>query len=224
MNSVIQLECVCKHFYTNKIKTTALNKVSLQVDKGEFIAITGKSGSGKSTLLNAIGLFSNIDSGSLHLNGFDVSAISQKKKLKYRREHLGYVFQSFNLIPDLSVLDNIMLPLKFRGVPHKDRLGLAEQELERMELIARKDHYPSQLSGGQQQRVAIARTMACKPSIILADEPTGNLDEKTGQRVLDILLEVNDTSASTIIMVTHSVAAASVAGRRVSMVDGELVN
>ncbi|MEI8704692.1 ABC transporter ATP-binding protein [Pseudoalteromonas sp. B62] len=192
--------------------------------KGDFLAITGKSGSGKSTLLNAIGLFSDITSGNIELNGFNVSNISQKQKLQFRRENLGYVFQSFNLIPDLTVLENVMLPLKFRGVTLKNRLEQAEQELENMELSARKEHYPSQLSGGQQQRVAIARTMACRPNIILADEPTGNLDEKTGQKVLDILLRANTENNATIVMVTHSDIAASIASKQVNMVDGHLIN
>ncbi|KKE81880.1 phosphonate ABC transporter ATP-binding protein [Pseudoalteromonas luteoviolacea S4047-1] len=224
MSNMIKLENVYKHFYTKKLKTTALNNVSLQVEKGEFLAITGTSGSGKSTLLNAIGLFSNIDEGLIELNGTSVAGISQKKKLKYRREHLGYVFQSFNLIPDLSVIENVMLPLKFRGIGLKERMALAEQELEKLSLSSRCDHYPSQLSGGQQQRVAIARTMACQPSIILADEPTGNLDEKTGQTVLDILHHANTACDATIVMVTHSDKAASMANRQVKMVQGELVS
>ncbi len=224
MNKIIRLENVYKSFYTKKIQTTALNNISLEVDKGEFLAITGKSGSGKSTLLNAIGLFSDIDEGKLEINGFNISNISQRQKLDYRREYLGYVFQSFNLIPDLTVLENVMLPLKYRGIARNERLKIAEKELDEIELSARKEHYPSQLSGGQQQRVAIARTMACKPSIILADEPTGNLDEKTGNLVLDILKSANSSLGTTIVMVTHSDIAANMAHRQIQMEQGALVN
>jgi putative ABC transport system ATP-binding protein len=224
LNKIIRLENVYKSFYTKKIQTTALNNISLEVDKGEFLAITGKSGSGKSTLLNAIGLFSDIDEGKLEINGFNISNISQRQKLDYRREYLGYVFQSFNLIPDLTVLENVMLPLKYRGIARNERLKIAEKELDEIELSARKEHYPSQLSGGQQQRVAIARTMACKPSIILADEPTGNLDEKTGNLVLDILKSANSSLGTTIVMVTHSDIAANMAHRQIQMEQGALVN
>lgn len=223
MSNMIKLENVYKHFYTRKLKTTALNNISFQVDKGEFVAIMGKSGSGKSTLLNAIGLFSNIDSGQFELNGANVCGLSQKQKLNYRRGLLGYVFQSFNLIPDMTVLENVMLPLKFRGIAQQERIALAEKELELMELSSRKEHYPSQLSGGQQQRVAIARVMACKPELILADEPTGNLDDKTGQNILDILQYANTACNATIVMVTHSEKAASVANRQLKMVEGTLV-
>lgn len=222
MSNLIKLENVYKYFYTQRLKTTALNNVSLQVDKGEFVAIMGKSGSGKSTLLNTIGLFSNIDSGQFELNGTNVCRISRQQKLNYRRGLLGYVFQSFNLIPDMTVLENVMLPLKFRGIGLQERISLAEKQLEQMELLSRKDHYPSQLSGGQQQRVAIARVMSGKPEIILADEPTGNLDDKTGQNILEILQHANTACNTTIVMVTHSEKAAGVASRQLTMVEGQL--
>ncbi|WP_145530585.1 darobactin export ABC transporter ATP-binding protein [Yersinia alsatica] len=206
--------------YINKtIKTKVLNHLSFSVEKGDFVAIMGPSGSGKSTLLNIIGMFDNLDSGSLTLAGKDVTNLTYSQKIILRRALIGYIFQSFNLISHLSVFDNIALPLKYRGINKKERIERVDQVLTLFGIENRRDHKPIQLSGGQQQRVAIARAMVSKPALLLADEPTGNLDSKNSQTVLQQLKNINK-KGTTIIMVTHSDEASAYGNRVVNMKDG----
>ncbi|MGF1729838.1 ABC transporter ATP-binding protein [Photobacterium kasasachensis] len=220
---MIELSLATKQFETETIQTTALNKVNLSIEQGEFVSIMGPSGSGKTTLLNILGMFENLDTGNYTLLDKSVRELSYGARLELRRECLGYVFQSFNLIPHLSVLENVELPLKYRGYKRLDRKRLALESLEKMSLGNRVDHMPYQISGGQQQRVAIARACVSKPTLILADEPTGNLDTTSGQTVLDALCDIN-RNGTTIVMVTHSKVAASMSSRKLNMVDGQIVD
>ncbi|CNC81205.1 darobactin export ABC transporter ATP-binding protein [Yersinia alsatica] len=208
-----------KCYITKTIKTKVLNHLSFSVEKGDFVAIMGPSGSGKSTLLNIIGMFDNLDSGSLTLAGKDVTKLTYSQKIILRRSLIGYIFQSFNLISHLSVFDNIALPLKYRGINKKERIERVDQVLTLFGIENRRDHKPIQLSGGQQQRVAIARAMVSKPALLLADEPTGNLDSKNSHTVLQQLKNINK-KGTTIIMVTHSDEASAYGNRVVNMKDG----
>ncbi|CNH27736.1 ABC transporter ATP-binding protein [Yersinia frederiksenii] len=208
-----------KCYITKTIKTKVLNHLSFSVEKGDFVAIMGPSGSGKSTLLNIIGMFDNLDSGSLTLAGKDVTNLTYSQKIILRRALIGYIFQSFNLISHLSIFDNIALPLKYRGINKKERIERVDQVLTLFGIENRRDHKPIQLSGGQQQRVAIARAMVSKPALLLADEPTGNLDSKNSQTVLQQLKNINK-KGTTIIMVTHSDEASAYGNRVVNMKDG----
>nr|WP_287404460.1 ABC transporter ATP-binding protein [Candidatus Brachybacter algidus] len=200
---MIKLNNVSKVYRTDTIETTALHHLDLNIEKGEFISIMGPSGCGKSTLLNIVGLLDEPTQGKIIIDGNEISEYNTKATAKFRNEKLGFIFQSFHLIPDLSVLDNVELPLLYRNIGAKERRELALEALESVNLINRINHYPSQLSGGQKQRVAIARAIVGKPAVLLADEPTGNLDSVMGNEVMSILLRLNEELKTTIVMVTH---------------------
>lgn len=200
---MILLENVEKVYRTKTIETTALNKINLHVQEGEFLSIMGPSGCGKSTLLNIIGLLDDPTAGKVSIGGHAIQNTHTKAIAKFRNKNLGFIFQSFHLIPDLSVVDNVELPLLYRSIGSKERRRLAEEALNSVGLKNRKSHYPSQLSGGQKQRVAIARAIVGNPKIILADEPTGNLDSAMGDEVMNILIDLNKKNKTTIVMVTH---------------------
>jgi putative ABC transport system ATP-binding protein len=204
------------------IETTALSNVNFEVSKGEFVAIMGPSGCGKSTLLNILGLLDNSDSGEFYFEGVEVSVFSEKQRTNLRKGNIGFIFQSFNLIDELNIFENIELPLLAMNVPQSMRKKKVDEILEQMRIGHRRDHFPRQLSGGQQQRVAIARALITKPKLILADEPTGNLDSSNGEQVMQLLEEMNSTG-TTIIMVTHSLNHAERAHRIVNLFDGHLV-
>jgi putative ABC transport system ATP-binding protein len=219
---MIRLSKVSKTYRTDKIETLALKDIDLEVERGEFVAMMGPSGCGKSTLLNLIGLLDRPGSGSVQIDGAAIQAYRDKDVARLRNRTFGFVFQSFHLIPDLRVIDNVELPLLYRSMSGGERRRLAREALERVGLGARMDHYPNQLSGGQQQRVAIARAIVGKPLVLLADEPTGNLDSKMGAEVIDILLKLN-AEGTTVIMVTHDEQEARRVGRIVRVFDGQLV-
>ena len=220
---MIKLENIQKVFRTEEVETVALGGVSLEVKKGEFVAIMGPSGCGKSTLLNILGLLDNPTSGQYLLDGEDVGSLKESQRTKVRKGQIGFVFQSFNLIDDLTVEENVELPLTYLGVPKKERKQRVDEVLRRMSISHRSHHFPQQLSGGQQQRVAIARAVVTNPKIILADEPTGNLDSKNGLEVMQLLSELNKEQGTTIVMVTHSERDAGYAQRIVSLLDGQVV-
>ena len=211
-----------KVFRTESVETTALNGINLEINKGEFLAIMGPSGCGKSTLLNLLGLLDNPTSGELWFMGEEVSRYTENNRTDLRNGNLGFVFQSFNLIDELTVFENVELPLLYAGVPAKERITRVNAALDRMQIAHRTEHYPQQLSGGQQQRVAIARAIVTNPHIILADEPTGNLDSVNGSEVMHLLLELNKEGA-TVVMVTHSEENARMAGRLIRMMDGNIL-
>lgn len=211
-----------KIFRTEEVETLALNKVSIEVKEGEFIAIMGPSGCGKSTLLNILGLLDNPTSGEYYLNGIEVSRYTEAQRTKLRKGIIGFVFQSFNLIDELNVYENIELPLLYMGVSAAERKKKVQEAMERMAIVHREKHFPQQLSGGQQQRVAIARAVVANPKLILADEPTGNLDSKNGQEVMNLLSELNK-EGTTIVMVTHSQHDAGFASRTINLFDGQVV-
>lgn len=208
-----------KIFRTESVQTIALNEISIDISEGEFVAIMGPSGCGKSTLLNILGLLDNPTSGELWFIGKEVSRYSENDRTDMRNGNIGFVFQSFNLIDELTVFENVELPLLYAGVPVRERVDRVNKALERMQISHRTEHYPQQLSGGQQQRVAIARAIVTNPKIILADEPTGNLDSTNGNEVMLLLKELNKDGA-TVVMVTHSEENAREAGRIVRMMDG----
>ena len=220
---MITLKNIKKVFKTEEIETWALQNVNLEVKKGEFVAIMGPSGCGKSTLLNILGLLDNPSEGTYMLDGKDVSHMSEDDRTDLRKGRLGFVFQSFNLIDELSVVENVELPLLYMGTPKKERRRLVNEVVERVAMSHRAQHFPAQLSGGQQQRVAIARAVISRPQIILADEPTGNLDSKHGMEVMELLKELHN-EGTTIIMVTHSQHDANYADRVVNLFDGEIVS
>jgi putative ABC transport system ATP-binding protein len=222
--AMIRLENVEKVYRTDRIETIALSNVSLDVAEGEFVSIMGPSGSGKSTLLHVMGLLDAPTKGSVTLNGRKVESYSDAALAKVRNAELGFVFQTFHLVPDLSVLDNVEVPLLYRGTGGKERRKRAEAALERVGLSARTRHYPSQLSGGQQQRVAIARAIVGAPRILLADEPTGNLDSAMGDEVLDLLKDLNTRERCTVVMVTHDERQAAKTHRTVRLFDGRPVS
>ena len=219
---MLKVEDLKKSFVTEEVETIALNGVSFEVKEGEFVAIMGPSGCGKSTLLNILGLLDNPDGGSYRLLDKEVGQLREKDRTMFRKGNIGFVFQSFNLIDELSVEENIELPLIYMGVKPSERKERVKKMLDRMSISHRTRHFPQQLSGGQQQRVAIARALVSNPKLILADEPTGNLDSKNGQDVMQLLKELND-DGTTIIMVTHSQHDASYASRVICMLDGEIV-
>ena len=220
---MIKLENIKKVFRTEEVETWALREVNLEVKEGEFVAIMGPSGCGKSTLLNILGLLDTPTNGSYMLNGKDVSKLKESERTDIRKGVIGFVFQSFNLIDELNVFENIELPLLYVGTSTKERRKRIEAVMDRMAISHRRKHFPSQLSGGQQQRVAIARAVLTNPKIILADEPTGNLDSKNGKEVMQLLSELHK-EGTTIIMVTHSQHDASYADRIVNLYDGQIVN
>ena len=220
---MIKTDCISKVFRTEEVETHALVNVSLEVKKGEFVAVMGPSGCGKSTLLNILGLLDRPTNGQYILDGKDMSALTEKERNVFRRGMLGFVFQSFNLIDELTVEENIELPLLYMKVPAAERKRRITDALKRMAIEHRAKHFPSQLSGGQQQRVAIARAVVMQPKIILADEPTGNLDSKNGLEVMGLLRELH-REGTTIVMVTHSARDAAYSDRIVNLFDGCVVD
>ena len=220
---MIKVTNLSKIFRTEEIETTALNGVSFEIKDGEFVAIMGPSGCGKSTLLNILGLLDNPSEGSYQLLGQEVAKLKEKDRTKYRKGNIGFVFQSFNLIDELNVYENVELPLKYLNISSSERKQRVTAMLKRMNISHRAQHFPQQLSGGQQQRVAIARAVVSNPKLILADEPTGNLDSKNGKEVMDLLTELNQ-EGTTIVMVTHSQKDAACAQRIVNLFDGEIVS
>lgn len=220
---MIKTEKLIKVFRTEEVETVALNGVSINVEDGEFVAIMGPSGCGKSTLLNILGLLDNPNGGEYWLDGESVGNLKEKDRTKYRRGRIGFVFQSFNLIDELTVEENVDLQLRYLGVQSKERRERVTEILRKVGLSQRAKHYPQQLSGGQQQRVAIARAVVGKPKLILADEPTGNLDSKSGQAVMELLSQLN-AEGTTIVMVTHSKHDALMANRIINLFDGQVVD
>jgi putative ABC transport system ATP-binding protein len=211
-----------KIFRTEEIETTALNNVTLEIKQGEFVAIMGPSGCGKSTLLNIIGLLDNPSDGEYYFDGREVGKLSERNRTQLRKGNIGFVFQSFNLIDELTVFENIELPLIYLKLKSRERRDKVQQVLESMKMGHRKNHFPQQLSGGQQQRVAISRAVVTNPKLILADEPTGNLDSKNGLEVMNLLTELN-RAGTTIIMVTHSLENAAFAHRVINLFDGQII-
>lgn len=220
---MITVNNLSKVFRTEEIETTAVNNVSFTISEGEFVAIMGPSGCGKSTLLNVLGLLDNPTSGSYQLLGEEVGQLKEKDRTKFRKGNIGFVFQSFNLIDELNVYENVELPLKYLNISASERKERVNAILKRVAIAHRAQHYPQQLSGGQQQRVAIARALVARPKLILADEPTGNLDTKNGKEVMDLLCELNK-EGTTVVMVTHSKRDASAAQRILHLLDGALVS
>jgi len=212
-----------KLYRTDEVETTALDRVSLEINEGEFVAIMGPSGCGKSTLLNILGLLDNPTSGTLNFLGVDVSGFSERQRANTRKANIGFVFQSFNLIDELTVYENVELPLFYLGVPSAEREKRVQQVLERMQIMHRKNHFPQQLSGGQQQRVAVGRAIVATPKLILADEPTGNLDSAHGSEVMKLLTQLNE-EGTTIVMVTHSSHDAEFSHRIIHLFDGHVVS
>lgn len=219
---MLKVEELCKSFRTEEVETIALNKVSFEVHEGEFVAVMGPSGCGKSTLLNILGLLDNPTSGKYYLLGREVGTLKEKDRTLYRKGKIGFVFQSFNLIDELNVFENVELPLIYLRVKASLRKKKVAEILDRMNISHRARHFPQQLSGGQQQRVAIARAVVSNPNLILADEPTGNLDSKNGKEVMDLLTELNK-EGTTVVMVTHSQHDAAFASRTLNLFDGEII-
>jgi putative ABC transport system ATP-binding protein len=222
INAMIKTNSLTKVFRTEEVETTALNKVNIEVKEGEYVAVMGPSGCGKSTLLNILGLLDNPTSGSYIFNGTEVANLKERDRTMFRKGNIGFVFQSFNLIDELNVYENVELPLIYLKMKSGERKKMVEDVLERMKISHRAKHFPQQLSGGQQQRVAIARAVVANPKLILADEPTGNLDSKNGIEVINLLTELNK-EGTTIIMVTHSDRDAGYAHRIINLFDGQVV-
>lgn len=220
---MIKVTDLSKIFRTEEIETTALNGVSFEIKEGEFVAIMGPSGCGKSTLLNILGLLDNPSGGSYELMGQEVAKLKERDRTRFRKGNIGFVFQSFNLIDELNVFENVELPLKYLNIGAGERKRRVTEILKRMNISHRAQHFPQQLSGGQQQRVAIARAVVSNPKLVLADEPTGNLDSRNGKEVMDLLTELN-LEGTTIVMVTHSQKDASVAQRTINLFDGQIVS
>jgi putative ABC transport system ATP-binding protein len=221
---MIGLQGIEKVYRTDRIETVALTNVNLEVREGEFISVMGPSGCGKSTLLNLMGLLDVPSKGTVQINGSPITSHSDRALAAIRNREIGFVFQTFHLIPDLSVVDNVEIPLLYRRMSARDRRNRALRALDRVGLTSRVHHFPSQLSGGQQQRVAIARAIVGSPRILLADEPTGNLDSQMGEEIMTILKELNEQEQSTIVMVTHDQQKAEQTGRIVRLFDGRQVN
>lgn len=221
--TMIRLDDVTKVYRTDRIETLALDTIDLTVEEGELLAIMGPSGCGKTTLLNLMGLLDTPSGGTIHLDGSPIRSRKDKVLAKIRNEKIGFVFQSFHLIPDLKVLDNVEIPLLYRDVSAKERRRRALEVLDRVGLSSRVGHFPSQLSGGQQQRVAIARALVGSPRLLLADEPTGNLDSAMGHEILSLLERINQDGGTTVIMVTHDPAMAGRAHRTLRLYDGRQV-
>ena len=219
---MIKTNNLVKVFTTEEVETTALNNVNLEVKEGEFVAVMGPSGCGKSTLLNVLGLLDNPTDGEYHFLGYEVSKYSERQRANLRKENIGFVFQSFNLIDELTVFENVELPLLYLNVPTAKRKEKVNAVLEQMDIIHRSGHFPQQLSGGQQQRVAVSRALVSNPKMILADEPTGNLDSSNGDEVMKLLTDLN-ANGTTFVMVTHSPAYAEYAHRSVHLFDGQIV-
>lgn len=222
-NHLIKIEGVTKVFYTDEVETHALAGIHLDIKKGEYVSIAGPSGCGKSTLLSIIGLLDSPTDGKYWLNGAAVEELGLGDRSRIRNREVGFIFQSFNLIGDLNVFENVELPLTYRGMPSAERRKRVQDALERVGMSHRMKHYPSQLSGGQQQRVAVARALSGEPAVLLADEPTGNLDSKNGEAVMDLLQELHRAGA-TIVMVTHDQRFARHAQRSINLFDGRIVD
>ena len=220
---MIKVSNLSKVFRTEEIETTALNGVSFEIKDGEFVAIMGPSGCGKSTLLNILGLLDNPTEGDYEFDGTEVAKLKEKDRTKFRKGNIGFIFQSFNLIDELNVYDNIELPLRYLNISASERKARVTEMMKRMSISHRAKHFPQQLSGGQQQRVAIARACVANPKMILADEPTGNLDSKNGREVMLLLQELNN-EGTTIVMVTHSQKDAAMAQRTIDLFDGKIVS
>lgn len=220
---MIKIEQLSKIFRTEEVETSALLKVNTIIEKGDFVAVMGPSGCGKSTLLNIIGLLDNPTEGKYYFDGQEVGHLRESQRTKLRKGNIGFVFQSFNLIDELNVYENVELPMIYLKMKQNERKRLVNEVLERMQMGHRAKHFPQQLSGGQQQRVAIARAVVASPKLVLADEPTGNLDSKNGFEVMELLTELN-RSGTTIIMVTHSTHDAGFAHRIINLFDGQVVN
>jgi putative ABC transport system ATP-binding protein len=212
-----------KRYTTEEVETTALNNVNLEVKEGEFVAVMGPSGCGKSTLLNIIGLLDNPSEGEFYFLDVEVSKFSERQRANMRKSNIGFIFQSFNLIDELTVFENVELPLLYQGIETKKRKEMVEEVLDQIQIAHRRDHFPQQLSGGQQQRVAISRAVVGKPKLILADEPTGNLDSKNGEDVMKLLTDLNE-AGTTIVMVTHSHIDSEFANRIIHLFDGHIVS
>ena len=210
-----------KLYTTEEIETTALNNFNIDIKEGEYVAIMGPSGCGKSTLLNVLGLLDNPSGGEYHFLDHEVSNYSERQRADLRKANIGFVFQSFNLIDELTVYENVELPLLYLGYSSSERKRRVDEGLEKMQIVHRKNHFPMQLSGGQQQRVAVARAVIAKPSLILADEPTGNLDSKNGTEVMKMLTDLNE-AGTTIIMVTHAKEYADIAKKTINLFDGQI--
>lgn len=219
---MIKTENLQKIFRTEEVETWALSEVSIEINEGEFVAVMGPSGCGKTTLLNILGLLDNPTSGKYFLNGTDVSKFTENQRTSLRKGVIGFVFQSFNLIDELNVYENIELPLLYMRIPASERKQRVKEAMNRMAISHREKHFPQQLSGGQQQRVAIARAVVANPKLILADEPTGNLDSRNGAEVMNLLGDLN-REGTTIVMVTHSQHDAGYAGRIINLFDGKVV-
>jgi putative ABC transport system ATP-binding protein len=219
---MLQTKNLCKVFQTSEVETTALKNIDLEIKSGEFVAIMGPSGCGKSTLLNLFGLLDEPSSGTISFNGIEISGYKEKQRTLLRKGNIGFIFQSFNLIEELTVSQNVELPLYYLGYNAKQRKVKSEEIIEKMNIFHRKSHYPQQLSGGQQQRVAIARAVVTNPKLVLADEPTGNLDSENGEQVMNLLKKLSD-DGTTVIMVTHSSEDAEKADRVIHLFDGQIV-
>ncbi|NIM90232.1 MAG: ATP-binding cassette domain-containing protein [Candidatus Aminicenantes bacterium] len=220
---MIKTKDLKKIYTTEEVETTALNNVNLEVQEGEYVAVMGPSGCGKSTLLNVIGMIDKATTGEYHFMGEEVSKYSERQRANIRKANIGFVFQSFNLIDELTVYENVELPLLYLGYSSSERKKRVHEVLEQMELMARKNHFPQQLSGGQQQRVAVSRAIVARPKLILADEPTGNLDSAHGEEVMRLIGELHETG-TTIVMVTHSPAYAEYGHRTIHLFDGHIVS
>lgn len=219
---MIKITNLEKIYRTEEVETIALNDLSFDVREGEFVAVMGPSGCGKSTLLNILGLLDDPDAGSFLFNGVEVAKFNERKRADMRKKNIGFVFQSFNLIDELTVFENVELPLMYAGVKKAERKARVDEVLEKVQIMHRRNHFPQQLSGGQQQRVAVARAVVNKPKLILADEPTGNLDSSNGNEVMQMLTDLNE-AGTTIIMVTHSEHDARYSHRIIRMLDGRTV-
>jgi putative ABC transport system ATP-binding protein len=219
---IIRISGLQKVYRTEEVETNAINNITMEVRRGEFVAIMGPSGCGKSTLLNILGLLDDPDGGSFLFNNIEVAKFNERKRAELRKRNIGFVFQSFNLIDELTVFENVELPLIYTGIKGPERKARVLEVLEKVKIMHRRNHYPQQLSGGQQQRVAVARAVVNKPHLILADEPTGNLDSSNGNEVMELLTELNE-QGTTIIMVTHSEHDARFSHRIIRMLDGQTV-
>ena len=220
---MIKTEKLNKIFRSEEIETTALNEIDLEIKEGEFVSIMGPSGCGKSTLMNVLGLLDNASSGKYHFLGEEVSGYNEHQRADFRKANIGFVFQSFNLIDELTVYENVELPLLYLGVPATERKERVQAMLDKMGVGHRSKHYPQQLSGGQQQRVAVSRALVTNPKIVLADEPTGNLDSHHGDEVMNLMKDLN-AQGTTIVMVTHSPAYAAYGNRTVNLFDGKIAD
>lgn len=220
---MIELTNIEKHYDLGEMQVKALDGISLRINRGDFVAVMGPSGSGKSTLMNIVGLLDSATGGVYKLEGYEIHDLSDREQARIRNEHFGFIFQSFNLFPELNALENVMLPMGYSGVPHRERKERAGELLEQMGLSHRLYHYPTMMSGGEQQRVAIARALSNRPDLIIADEPTGNLPSDKGKEIMDTLINLNREGV-TIMMVTHNDDQGAMAHKRVRIMDGHMVS